>query len=70
MSGVLLAAVVLLQCYASRTQTGCTPLDYPPTMAECRALAQEYSRLDSRAVIVTGVPVVVRYHCVAGRDHA
>jgi hypothetical protein len=34
-------------------------------MAECRALASEYRRFDTRALNVTGLPVVVSYRCVA-----
>jgi hypothetical protein len=35
------------------------------TMAECRALASEYRKFDTRALRVTGLPVVVSYQCVA-----
>ena len=63
--GVLLAAIALVQCYATRTQDGCAPLSYHETMAECRVLAADYRRFDSRALNATGLPVVVSYRCVA-----
>ena len=62
---VVLAAIALVQCYATRTQDGCAPLSYHETMAECRVLAADYRRFDSRALNATGLPVVVSYRCVA-----
>jgi len=62
---VLLAAIALVQCYATRTQDGCAPLSYHATMAECRVLAAEYHRFDSKALERAGVPAVVSYRCVA-----
>jgi hypothetical protein len=38
------------------------------TMAECRALASEYQKLDTRALNVTGLPAVVSYRCVAAGE--
>ena len=38
---VVLAAIALVQCYATRTQNGCAPLSYHATMAECRVLAED-----------------------------
>jgi len=35
-------------------------------MAECRKLASEYLKFDTRALRDTGMPVVVSYKCVAG----
>jgi hypothetical protein len=64
-SVTLLAFVTLIQCYASRSGSGCQPLSWYETMAECRALASEYRTFDTRALNVTGLPVVVSYHCVA-----
>jgi hypothetical protein len=61
---VVLAAIALVQCYATRTQDGCAPLSYHATMAECRALAEDYHRFDSRALNATGLPAVVSYRCV------
>ena len=63
--GVLLAAIVLVQCYATRTQDGCAALSYHATMAECRVLAEDYRRFDSKALARAGIPVVVSYSCVA-----
>jgi hypothetical protein len=61
---VLLAAIALVQCYATRSQDGCTPLSFHATMAECRALAGDYRRFDSRALVRAGIPAVVSYSCV------
>jgi hypothetical protein len=33
-------------------------------MAECRALAEDYHRFDTKALKATGLPAVVSYHCV------
>ena len=41
------------------------PLSTQATMAECRALASEYRKFDTRALRVSGLPVVVSYRCVA-----
>ena len=62
----LLAGVTLIQCYATRTKDDCTPMSVHSTMAECRELAIEYRKFDTRALRVTGLPVVVSYQCVAG----
>jgi hypothetical protein len=61
---VVLAAIALVQCYATRIQDGCAPLSYHATMAKCRALAEDYRRFDSRALNATGLPAVVSYRCV------
>ena len=34
-------------------------------MAECRVLAADYQRFDSKALNATGLPAVVSYRCVA-----
>ena len=52
---VLLAAIALVQCYATRTQNGCAPLSYHATMAECRVLAEDYQRFDCRRWSATAV---------------
>ena len=62
---VVLAAIALVQCYATRTQDGCAPLSYHATMAECRVLAEDYRRFDSKALAHAGIPAVVSYSCVA-----
>ena len=62
---VVLAGIALIQCYATRTQDGCAPLSYHETMAECRVLAGDYRRLDTKALTRAGIPAVVSYHCVA-----
>jgi hypothetical protein len=62
---VVLAAIALVQCYATRTQEGCAPLSYHDTMTECRVLAEDYRRFDSKALARAGIPVVVSYSCVA-----
>lgn len=59
-----LLLVTLMQCYATRSQSGCEPLSYPPSMAECQPLARQYQREDRRALAVTRLPAVVSYHCV------
>ena len=69
-SVALLAGVALIQCYATRTKDGCAPLSAHATMAECRALAKEYGKFDTRALNVTGLPVVVSYRCVAAEPEA
>jgi hypothetical protein len=61
---VVLAAIALVQCYATRSQDGCAPLSYHATMSECRALAEDYRRFDSSALNATGLPAVVSYRCV------
>jgi hypothetical protein len=66
----LLVGVALIQCYATRTGDGCAPLSVHATMAECRALAKEYRKFDTRALNVTGLPAVVSYHCVAAEPEA
>ena len=48
----------------------CAPLSVHATMAECRALAKEYGKFDTRALNVTGLPAVVSYHCVAAEPGA
>ena len=63
---VTLLAAALIQCYATRTGDGCVPLSKHATMAECRKLASEYQKFDTRDLRVKGVPAVVSYHCVAG----
>ena len=62
---VTLLAAALIQCYATRTGDGCMPLSVHATMAECRKLASEYQKFDTRDLRVKGVPAVVSYHCVA-----
>ena len=62
---VVLAGIALIQCYATRTSVGCAPLSYHETMAECRVLAGDYRRLDTKALTRAGIPAVVSYHCVA-----
>ena len=64
-ASVTLLAFALTQCYATRTKDNCTPMSVHATMAECRALASEYRKFDTRALRVTGLPVVVSYDCVA-----
>jgi len=56
----------LIQCHATSTRDGCVPLSVHATMAECRALAREYQKFDTRALGVTGLPAVVSYRCVSG----
>ena len=57
----VLAAIALVQCYATRTQDGCAPLSYHDTMAECRALAGDYRRVDTKALTRAGIPAIVSY---------
>jgi hypothetical protein len=64
-SVILLVGVALIKCYATRTGDGCALLSVHETMAECRALAKEYRKFDTRALNVTGLPVMVSYRCVA-----
>ena len=61
----VLAAIALVQCYATRPQDGCAPLSYHHTMAECRVLAGDYRRFDTKALTRPGIPAVVSYRCVA-----
>jgi hypothetical protein len=63
---ILALAATLIQCYATRTGDGCAPLSVHATMAECRKLASEYQKFDTRDLRVKGVPAVVSYHCVTG----
>ena len=67
---LLAFAATLIQCYATRTGDGCAPLSVHATMAECRALASEYQKFDTRDLRVKGVPAVVSYHCVATKPGA
>ena len=64
-ASITLLAATLIQCYATRTGTGCAPLSVHATMAQCRELASEYRKFDTRALRVTELPVVVSYQCVA-----
>ena len=61
----MVAVIALVQCYVTRTQNGCAPLSYLTTMAECRTLAADYRRFDTKALNATGLPMVVSYRCVA-----
>ena len=45
---VTLLAAALIQCYATRTGDGCVPLSVYTKMAECRKLASEYQKFDTR----------------------
>ena len=62
---LLAVGAALIQCYATRTGSGCAPLSVHATMAECRELASEYRKFDTRALRVTELPVVVSYQCAA-----
>jgi hypothetical protein len=64
-ASVTLLAATLIQCYATRTGDGCVPLSVHAMMAECRELAKEYGKFDTRALNVTGLPAAVSYQCVA-----
>jgi hypothetical protein len=64
-ASVTLLAATLIQCYASRAGSGCAPLSEHATMAECRKLASEYQKFDTRDLRIKGVPAVVSYRCVA-----
>ena len=63
-SVTLFAAAALIQCYATRTGDGCVQLSVHATMAECRKLASDYQKFDTRDLRIKGVPAVVSYHCV------
>ena len=63
---ILALAATLIQCYATHTGDGCAPLSKHAMMAECRKLASEYQKFDTRDLRVKGVPAVVSYHCVTG----
>jgi hypothetical protein len=63
---ILALAATLIQCYATRTGDSCATLSVHATMAECRKLASEYQKFDTRDLRVKGVPAVVSYHCVTG----
>jgi hypothetical protein len=69
-SVILLVGVALIKCYATRTGDGYALLSVHETMAECRALAKEYRKFDTRALNVTGLPVMVSYRCVAAKPGA
>jgi hypothetical protein len=56
---------VLLQCFASRSHSGCNVIEYYDNPAECARLAKEYTKSDIRAFIKAGFPVVVKYVCRA-----
>jgi len=58
-------AATLIQCCATRTGDGCALLSVHATRAECRELASEYQKFDTRALSVTELPTVVSYYCVA-----
>jgi len=40
-------------------------LSYHDTVAECRGLADDYRRFDTKVLTRAGIPAVVSYHCVA-----
>src|SRR5215472_13816330 len=65
-STLLALAATLIQCYATRTGDGCAPLSEHVTMAQCRKLASEYQKFDTRDLRVKGVPAVVSYYCGVG----
>lgn len=60
---MILAAAVLVQCYATRTATRCLPFGLYETAAECQAAAREYKRFDNRALAAANAPIVVTYRC-------
>ena len=62
---LLALEAALIQCHATRTRDGCVPLSYHETMAECRILAGDYRRFDTKALTRAGIPAVVSYRCVA-----
>jgi hypothetical protein len=63
-SAVALLLVALLQCYATRTRSGCEQLSFHASLAECGPLARRYQREDNRALTVTRLPAVVHYRCI------
>lgn len=58
------ASAVLMQCYASRSETRCLPFGLYETLVECQKEAKEYSRFDSKALLAVNAPIVVGYHCL------
>lgn len=64
MALMLLTAAVLMQCYATRTDSRCQPFAFYLTMAECRRSAAEYQHSDSKALIAANAPIVVSYRCL------
>lgn len=60
---VIVIAAVLVQCYATRTDTRCLSFSFYETYRECQAAAREYRRVDSRALLAANAPIVVSYHC-------
>jgi hypothetical protein len=65
---MIAAAMILLQCYATRIGAGCMPFSEQPSLAVCQTIARDYQRFDSRALQRTGVPLVVSYRCIT-RKH-
>ena len=54
---------VLLWCWASLSHAACEPQGYHDSLAACQQAQQEAQRFDNRAIAVSGLPVLVRYHC-------
>jgi len=61
---------VLLWCWASLSHAACEPQGFYDSLAGCRQAQQEAQRFDNRAIAVSGLPVLVRYHCDGSADEA
>ena len=61
---------VLLWCWASLSHAACEPQGFYDSLAGCRQAQQEAQRFDNRAIAVSGLPVLVRYHCDGAADEA
>ena len=61
---------VLLWCWASLSHAACEPQGYHDSLAACQQAQQEAQRFDNRAIAVSGLPVLVRYHCDGSADEA
>ena len=61
---------VLLWCWASLSHAACEPQGFYDNLAGCRQARHEAQRFDNRAIAVSGLPVLVRYHCDGSADVA
>ena len=61
---------VLLWCWASLSHAACEPQGFYDSLAGCRQAQREAQRFDNRAIAVSGLPVLVRYHCDSSADEA
>jgi len=55
--------IVLLWCWATLSHSNCEPVGFFDTLSECQQVLRREQRFDNRAIQVTGLKAMVRYHC-------